>query len=108
MWDRLRTLDYIRIVGLSEIDRTSSGVFDVTFDIVYSEGPNFRNPRSGILTIRLSEFIDIEGVSSVERIASRLIGQVLMRGKDKDGSIRIFHLFGMSLNDWLIECSKIG
>jgi len=104
----LQTLDYIRIVGVSEIDRTSSGVFDVTFNIVHSEGSDFRSPRRGVFIIRLSEFIDIDRINSIESIASRLVGQVLMRGKDEDGSITVFHLLGMTLGDWLIKNAKIN
>jgi len=51
----LRVLDYIRIVGVSDICTQSS---NVTYNIVYSEESAFSNPKRGVFTLGLSDFID--------------------------------------------------
>jgi hypothetical protein len=101
----LQVLDYIRITGISDISFTSSESFNVTFNIVYSHEPGFKSPKRGIFTINLFDFIDITSLDyqDMEKIASRLTGQVLMRGKEEDGAVTILHLLGMNLNDWLIR-----
>ncbi len=104
-------LDYIRIVGLTDIEVVSSGIFDVTFNIVYSQDSDFRSPKRGVFALRLSDFIDITVVPEreIENIALRLIGQILIREKSDDGSINVLHLFGIGLGDWLVEnarCNK--
>jgi hypothetical protein len=98
-------LDYIRIVGVSEISFISSDDFNVTFNIVYSDDSSFKSPKRGVFTINLSDFVDIPNISHVdiEKIASRLTGQVLLRGKEEDGTVRILHLRGMSFSDWLVK-----
>ena len=37
----------------------------------------------------------------MEKIASRLIRQVLIRERDKDGTIIILHILGLPLDEWL-------
>lgn len=96
-------LDYIRIVGISDIKSVGNGPSDVTFNIEYSGDADFSIPKMGIITIRLTEFIDTSefGTEEIEKIASRLIRQVLIRERDKDGSIIILHVLGLPLDEWL-------
>ena len=96
----MRVLDYIRIVGVSDICTQSS---NVTYNIVYSEESAFSNPKRGVFTLSLSDFIDIPNldIREIEKIAFRLDGQVLIRGKEEDGTITILHLLGLPLSDWL-------
>ncbi|HSE84020.1 MAG TPA: hypothetical protein VLB01_05695 [Thermodesulfobacteriota bacterium] len=98
-------LDYIKIVGVSDIDPISSDVFNVTFNIVYSIDSAFRDPRRGMFTINLFDFIQIPDVRRQEvlEVVSRLTGQVLIRGKGEDGEVMVLHLLGMSLSDWLAK-----
>jgi hypothetical protein len=102
---KLQVLDYIRITGISDITFISSDTFNVTFNIVYSDDPSFKSPKRGIFTVNLSDFIDIPNLNyqGMEKIASRLTGQVLMRGKEEGGAVTILHLLGMNLSDWLIR-----
>lgn len=101
----MQVLDYIRIVGISGTEAISPDAFDVTFNIIYSKDSDFSSPRRGVFTLRLSEFIDISnsGNGDIENMALGLIGQVLIREKREDGSVKVFHLLGMALGDWLIK-----
>jgi hypothetical protein len=96
-------LDYIRIVGISDISSGGNEPSDVTFNIEYSGDADFSVPKMGIITIRLTELIDTRGlgIEEIKKIASRLIRQVLVRERDKDGSINILHLLGLPLDEWL-------
>ena len=96
-------LDYIRIVGISDITSGGSGPTDITFNIEYSGDAEFSVPKMGIITIRLTELVDTAGLGSedIEKIASRLIRQVLIRERAEDGSINILHVLGLPLDDWL-------
>lgn len=98
----MRVLDYIRIVGVSDICTQSS---NVTYNIVYSEESAFSNPKRGIFTLSLSDFIDTPNldIEGVEKIAFRLNGQVLIRRKEEDGTITILHLLGLPLSNWLMK-----
>ncbi len=99
------TLDYIKIVGISEISTDDPDSLDVTFNIEHSEDAEFGSPKRGIITIRLSELIDTEGFSNqdIEQIVNRLMGQILMREKDEEGNIIIMHVAGSRLRDWIVE-----
>ncbi len=101
----MQVLDYIRITGVSDISRVSSDTYNVTFNIVYSHDSAFRDPKRGVFTISLSDFVGETGIGhqEIEKIASYLTGHVLVRGKEKDGAVTIFHLLGMNLSDWLSE-----
>lgn len=103
------TLDYIRITGLSGISSGDSGQSDVTFNIEYSGDADFSVPKMGIITLRLAELIDTEGLTpqDIEKIASRLVRQVLIRERDEDGSINILHVLGLPLDEWLIKNTPI-
>ena len=97
------TLDYIRIVGISDISSDSPGPSDVTFNIEYSGDSDFSSPKMGVITLRMNEILDTSGLGmgNMEKIASRLIRQVLIRERDKDGSINILHILGLPLDEWL-------
>ena len=97
------TLDYIRIVGISDITSGGHAPCDVTFNIEYSGDAEFSVPMMGTITIRLTELVDTTGLGygEIEKIASRLVRQVLVREKDKDGSIIILHILGLPLDEWL-------
>ncbi len=99
------TLDYIRIVGISDISSDSSGRSDVTFNIEYSGDEDFSVPKMGIITLRFTEIIDTNGLNArdIEKIASRLVRQILRRERDEDGSINILHFLGLPLDEWLIK-----
>ncbi|HEX3035939.1 MAG TPA: hypothetical protein VHT73_12585 [Thermodesulfobacteriota bacterium] len=101
----MQVLDYIKIVSVSDITFVSSDILNITFNIVYSHDSTFTDPKRGVFTINLSDFIGMidMGHHEVEEIASHLTGQVLIRGKEKDRDVAIFHLLGMSLSDWLTE-----
>ncbi|HLE24012.1 MAG TPA: hypothetical protein VI935_00020 [Thermodesulfobacteriota bacterium] len=98
----MRVLDYIRIVVVSDICTQSS---NVTYNIVYSEESAFCNPKRGVFTLSLYDFIDTPNldIKEIEKIASRLNGQLLIRGKEEDGTITILHLLGLPLSDWLMK-----
>jgi hypothetical protein len=104
----LQVLDYIRIVGISGIEGISLDVVDVTFNILYSQDSGFTSPRKGVFTLRLSDFVDVSNSANrdIENVASGLIGQILIRERKEDGSIRVVHLLGMALGDWLINGKK--
>ncbi len=53
----------------------------------------------------LSELLGTSGLGAgdMEKIASRLIRQVLTRERNKDGTITILHILGLPLGEWLME-----
>ena len=104
----MQVLDYIRIVGISGIEGMSLDVIDVTFNILYSHDSGFTRPRRGVFTLRLSELVDISNSRNreVENIAFGLIGEIIVREKREDGSIKVLHLLGMALGDWLINNAR--
>lgn len=97
------TLDYIRIVGVSEIKSGGLDHADVTFNIEYSGDADFSFPKMGVITLRMDELLDTTaiGVGELEKIASRLTRQVLQRERIEDGTIVILHILGMPLGEWL-------
>ena len=97
------TLDYIRIVGISDISSDSLRPSDITFNIEYSGDSDFNSPKLGVITLRMNELLDTSGLGTgdMEKIASRLIRQVLVRQRDKDGTIIILHILGLPLGEWL-------
>jgi len=97
------TLDYIRIVGVSDIKTDGYGPSDITFNIEYSGDSDFSLPKMGVITLRMDELLDISGLGTgeMEKIASRLIRQVLVREREKDGTIVILHILGLPLGEWL-------
>jgi hypothetical protein len=99
------TLDYIRIVGISDITSDSFAPYDITFNIEYSGDSDFSRPKMGIITLRMNELLDTSGLGAgdMEKIASRLIRQVLTRERNKDGTITILHILGLPLGEWLME-----
>lgn len=101
----MQVLDYIRIINISNISRVSSDTYNVTFNIVYSHDSAFKDPKRGVFTINLSDFVEVTEIShqEIEEIAFCLTGHILVRGKEKDGAVTIFHLLGMKLSDWLAK-----
>lgn len=101
----MSALDYIRITGISGISSDHRGASDVTFSIEYSGDEDFSAPKTGIITLRLTDIIDTDGLGrgDIEKIASRLVKQILIRERDEDGSINILHFLGLPLGEWLIK-----
>ena len=99
------TLDYIRIVGISEITPGGSGHSDITFNIEYSGDSDFSFPKMGVITLRMDELLGAAplGTGDMEKIGSRLIRQVLQRERTEDGTIVILHILGMPLGEWLMK-----
>ena len=99
----MQTLDFIRIVGISDITSDGPGPWDITFNIEYSGDSDFSSPRMGVITLRMNEILDTPGLGAgdMEKIASRLLRQVLTRERNKDGTIIILHLLGLPLGKWL-------
>lgn len=98
-----QALDYIRIVGIEDSPLESPKLTDVTFNIEHSEDSEFTTPKRGIITLRLSEYIDTQGMgrSDIELIANALIHEILIREKDEEGELNISHFLGLPLGDWL-------
>lgn len=98
------TLDYIRIVGISEIN-SGSGHSDITFNIEYSGDADFSSPKMGVITLRLDELLGTTelGKGDMEKIGARLVRQVLLRERTGDGTIVILHMLGMPLGEWLMK-----
>lgn len=92
----MRVLDYIRIVGVSDICTQSS---NITYNIVYSEESAFSNPKRGVFTLGLSDFIDTPNldIKEVEKIAFRLNGQVLIRERRKMERLQFYTLLDCRL-----------
>ena len=98
-------LDYIRIVGISEITPGGAGHSDITFNIEYSGDSDFRFPMMGVITLRLDEILGTDGLGTgeMEKIGSRLVRQVIQRERTEDGTIVILHMLGMPLGEWLMK-----
>ena len=99
----MSTTDYIRITGILELSSGSENT-DVTFNIEHSGDQDFNKAKTGIITLRLSEIIDITGLQNndIELIASQLIEQVFIRERDEERTLNIFHLEGLPLEQWLL------
>ena len=97
-------VDYIRITGILELNSGSDNT-DVTFNIEHSADEEFSKSKTGIITLRLSELMDIEGFQNndIEIIASQLIEQVFIRQRDQERTINILHQEGLPLREWLID-----
>lgn len=100
--------DYIRIIGILELNLDSENT-DVTYNIEYSSDEDFDKSKPGIFTLRLSEVMDTEGFQSndIELIASQLTEQTLVRERDEERTLNIFHMEGLPLDKWLIGNSPI-
>lgn len=99
------TLDYIRIVGITDMTPDSFAPYDITFNIEYSGDSDFSLPKMGVITLRMNDLLDTSGLGAgdMEKIASRLIRQVLTRERNEDGTIVILHILGLPLGEWLRE-----
>ena len=95
-------IDFIRITGILELNSGSENT-DVTFNIEHSADEEFSKSKTGIITLRLSDLIDISGFhnNDIELIASQLIEQVLIRERDEERTLNILHFEGMPLEQWL-------
>ena len=100
----LTKVDYIRITGILELNSSPDST-DVTFNIEHSADEEFSKSKTGIITLRLSELMDIVGFQNndIEIIASQLIEQVFIRQRDQERTIRILHQEGLPLKEWLID-----
>lgn len=98
------TIDYIRITGILEFTSSQENS-DVTFNIEHSGDEDFNKSKTGIITLRLSEIIDLRGFhnNDIELIASQLVEQVLIRERDDEGAVNIFHNQGLPLESWLLS-----
>ena len=101
-------VDYIRITGILELNSGSDNT-DVTFNIEHSADEEFSKSKTGIITLRLSELMDIEGFQNndIEIIASQLIEQVFIRQRGEERTINILHIEGLPLREWLIDNTPI-
>ena len=101
-------IDYIRITGILELISGTENT-DVTFNIQHSSDQDFSKIKEGIITLRLSDMIDITGfrVADIELIASQLIEQVLIRERDEERTLNIIHQEGLPLQDWLLVNTPI-
>ncbi len=101
-------IDYIRITGILETNSTSENK-DVTFNIEHSADQDFSKTKEGIITLRLSDIIDITGfhTADIELIASQLIEQVLIRERDEERTLNIIHEQGLPLEQWLLVNTPI-
>lgn len=95
-------VDYIRITGILELSLGPEDT-DVTFNIEHSGDQDFNKSKIGIITLRLSEVIDISAIpmGDIELIASQLIDQVLIRERDEERTLSILHNEGLPLEEWL-------
>lgn len=105
--------DYIRITEILELSSSSEntdGTFnDVTFNIEYSCDEDFDKSKVGVFTLRLSDIMDTKGFQNndIELIASQLTEQTLVRERDEERTLNIFHLEGLPLDQWLISNTPI-
>lgn len=99
------TLDYIRIIGIEDITYDDPEKTDITYKIEHSEEADFEESNRGIITFRISEWIDTEGFDNndIDKIARKLIKQVLIREKDDDGGVYILHMFGLPIEQWVLN-----
>ncbi len=100
----MTALDYIRIVELTELEPDKEGAPEVTFAIEFSEDREFSEPKSGVITFRMSDVIDVSGLGheDVRKIAVELVSEVFVREKDEEGFIDIYHVEGLPLAEWLL------
>ena len=100
--------DYIRITGILELSSSSENT-DVTFNIEYSCDEDFDKSKVGVMTLRLSDIMDTKGFhnNDIELIASQLTEQILVRERDEERTLNIFHLEGLPLDQWLISNTPI-
>ena len=100
----MTALDYIRIVELSDLEPGGEGAHEVTFAIEFSEDREFSEPKSGVITFRMSDVIDTSGLGhdDVRKIAGGLVSEVFIREKDEEGFIDIYHVEGLPLAEWLL------
>ena len=100
--------DYIRITGILELSSSSENT-DVTFNIEYSCDEDFDKSKVGVFTLRLSDIMDTKGFhnNDIELIASQLTEQILVRERDEERTLNIFHLEGLPLDQWLINNTPI-
>ncbi len=100
--------DYIRITGILELSSSSENT-DVTFNIEYSCDEDFDKSKVGVFTLRLSDIMDTKGFhnNDIELIASQLTEQTLVRERDEERTLNIFHSEGLPLDQWLISNTPI-
>ena len=105
----IQALDYIRIVGIEDSPVEHASLSEITFNIEHSEDSEFTTPKRGIITLRLSEYIDTSGMgrADIELIASALLHQILIREKDQEGILNIAHFLGLPLGEWLLINSPL-
>ncbi len=96
-------IDYIRITGILDLNYGSENT-DVTYNIEHSADEEFSKSKNGIITLRLSELLDISGFhdNDIEHIASQLLEQILIRERDEERTLSILHNEGIPLEDWLV------
>jgi hypothetical protein len=104
----LSKTDYIRITGILELSSSSENT-DVTFNIEHSSDQDFNKSKVGVFTLRLSDIMDTKGFhnNDIELIASQLTEQILVRERDEERTLNIFHLEGLPLDQWLISNTPI-
>ena len=95
--------DYIKITGILELSSSSENT-DITYNIEYSSEEEFDKSKTGVITLRLSDIMDTKGFHNNEigLIASQLVEQILVRERDEERTLNIFHFEGMPLDQWLI------
>lgn len=100
--------DYIRITGILELSSSSENT-DVKFNIEHSSDQDFNKSKVGVFTLRLSDIMDTKGFhnNDIELIASQLTEQILVRERDEERTLNIFHLEGLPLDQWLISNTPI-
>lgn len=100
--------DYIKITSILELSSSSENT-DITYNIEYSSEEEFDKSKTGVITLRLSDIMDTKGFhnNEIELIASQLIEQTLVRERDKERTLNIFHFEGMPLDQWLISNTPI-
>ena len=100
--------DYIRITGILDLSSSSENT-DVTFNIEYSCDEDFDKSKMGVITLRLSDIMDTKGFHNkdIELIASQLVEQTLVRERDDERTLNIFHFEGLPLDQWLISNTPI-
>lgn len=93
----------MKITGILELKSDSENT-DVTYNIEYSSDEDFDKTKPGVFTLRLSEIMDTEGFhqGDIELIASQLKEQILVRERDEERTLNIFHSEGLPLDKWLI------
>lgn len=98
----------MRITGILELKSDSENT-DVTYNIEYSSDEDFDKSKPGVFTLRLSEIMDTKGFlyNDIELIASQLKEEILVRERDEERTLNIFHSEGLPLDSWLICNSPI-